>query len=178
MTNSTQTSFRARPVLRTVGLGTSQWIFVDAALWAAMFVIALWMRYDFSVDQLSLSLGMGRFYVVLIALIALTGVTGWLTGLYRGRYVPGSALESTVLTFVFATASVIVFLGNLAGGQYEAVPRSNPVVAGAFTILSALVLRSLVRRKTNNVLVHDVDLATVGTVKPGDHAQDRRLARA
>lgn len=147
MKNSAESSFRARPAFRTVGHGTSQWIFVDAVLWAAMFVIALWMRYDFSVDQLSLSLGIGRFYAVLIALIALTGFIGWLTGLYRGRFVPGSALESTVLTFVFATASVIVFLGNLVGGQYEAVPRSNPAVAGAFTILSALVLRSLVRRK-------------------------------
>lgn len=147
MVTSMQSYLRGRPMLRPVGLGISQWIIVDAALWAAMFVVALWMRYDFSVDQLSLSLGMGRFYVVLAALIVLTCVIGWFTGLYRGRFVPGSALESTVLTFVFATASVIVFLGNLAGGQYEGVPRSNPIVAGAFSVLSALVLRSMVRRK-------------------------------
>lgn len=130
-----------------IGIGTSQWVVVDSLLWAAMFLIALWMRYDFSVDQLSQSLVTGRFYAVLTALIALAAVIGWATGLYRGRFVPGSVLESSVLTFVMATASIIVFLGHLAGGQYEGVPRSNPIVAGAFTTLSALVLRSLVRRK-------------------------------
>lgn len=134
-------------VRRSISLGTSQWIVVDAALWATMFVAALWMRYDFSVDELAQSLGSERFYMVLAALIVLSCAIGWLTGLYRGRFVPGSVLESSVLTFVFATASVIVFLGHLAGGQYEGVPRSNPIVAGAFTTLSALALRSLVRRK-------------------------------
>ncbi|MFJ5872506.1 polysaccharide biosynthesis protein [Dietzia maris] len=112
-----------------------------------MFVVALWMRFDFSVDQLGRSLGTSRFYVVLLALIALTCTIGWLTGLYRGRYVPGSVLESSVVTFVFATATGVVFLGYLVGGRYEGVPRSNPIVAGAFAVLMALVLRSLVRRK-------------------------------
>lgn len=147
MTDSARRDFGQRPIRRHIGLGTSQWIIVDSILWAAMFVIALWMRYDFSVDQLAQSLGMGRFYVVLVSLIALSCIVGWFTGLYRGRFVPGSVLESSVLTFVMATASVIVFLGFLAGGQYEGLPRSNPIVAGAFTTLAALVLRSLVRRK-------------------------------
>ncbi|WP_275898283.1 nucleoside-diphosphate sugar epimerase/dehydratase [Dietzia sp. Alg238-R159] len=105
------------------------------------------MRFDFSVDQLGLSLGTARLYAVLFALIVLTWGLGWFTGLYRGRYVPGSVLESSVVTFVFAAATMIVFLGHIIGGSYERVPRSTPFVAGAFTILSALVLRSLVRRK-------------------------------
>ncbi|WP_341254374.1 nucleoside-diphosphate sugar epimerase/dehydratase [uncultured Dietzia sp.] len=120
---------------------------VDAALWAAMVILALWMRFDFSVDQLSASLAMGRFYLVLAALIGLTWVVGWFTGLYRGRFVPGSVLESTVVTFVFAVATVVVFLGHIVGGRLDGVPRSTPIVAGAFTTLAALVLRSLVRRK-------------------------------
>ncbi|MEH6820659.1 MAG: nucleoside-diphosphate sugar epimerase/dehydratase [Dietzia psychralcaliphila] len=161
MPDSTQSAFRRRLAHRPIGVGTSQWVAVDAALWAVMFVIALWMRYDFSVDQLAQSLGIGRFYVVLVALIAITIVIGWLTGLYRGRFVPGSVLESSVLTFVLATASVIVFLGHIAGGQYEGVPRSNPIVAGAFTTLSALVLRSLVRRKR---------LFGAGAAKDGERA--------
>lgn len=142
-----QTPRHGRSVRPTVGLGVSQWLVVDAAMWTAMFIAALWMRYDFSVDQLAQSLGMGHSYLVLGALILITFLVGWLTGLYRGRFVPGSVLESSVLTFVFATASVTVFLGVIVAGQYDGVPRSTPIVAGAFTTLTALVFRSLVRRK-------------------------------
>ena len=147
MTSSTRTESRRRSVRRSITLGASQWIVVDALMWMAMSIVALWMRYDFSVDQLAQSLAMGRFYIVLAALIVLTWVVGWFTGLYRGRFVPGSVLESSVLTFVFAAATIVVFLGHIVGGQYDGVPRSTPIVTGAFTILSALVLRSLVRRK-------------------------------
>lgn len=132
---------------RFTGRGTSQWILVDAVVWTGMFIVALWMRFDFSVDELARSLGMGRFYLILGALIALTWVVGWITGLYRGRYVPGSVLESSVVTFVFATVAFAVFLGHIVTAQYDGVPRSTPIVTGAFTILGALVLRSLVRRK-------------------------------
>ncbi|WP_271800496.1 polysaccharide biosynthesis protein [Dietzia maris] len=116
-------------------------------LWAAMFIVALWMRFDFSVDQLAFSLGMGRFYAVLAALIVLSCTIGWLTGLYRGRFVPGSVLESSVVTLVFAVATILVFLWHILSGRYEGIPRSTPIVTGAFTTLAALVLRSLVRRK-------------------------------
>lgn len=147
MTRSTRFDQHRKPSPRYIGLGTSQWIVVDAVMWTGMFIVALWMRFDFSVDELAWSLGMGRFYLILGAMIVLTWVIGWLTGLYRGRYVPGSVLESSVVTFVFAAASITVFLGHIVTGQYEGVPRSTPIVTGAFTILGALVLRSLVRRK-------------------------------
>ena len=147
MTRSDRAELPKMSVRRSIGLGTSQWIVVDAVIWTGMFIVALWMRFDFSVDELARSLGMGRFYLILGALIALTWVVGWLTGLYRGRYVPGSVLESSVVTFVFATAASAVFLGHIVTGQYDGVPQSTPIVTGAFTILGALVLRSLVRRK-------------------------------
>lgn len=147
MPSSSPGERRSRALLRPTGLGTSQWVVVDAILWAAMVILALWMRFDFSVDQLSAALAMGRLYLVLAALVVLTWVVGWFTGLYRGRFVPGSVLESTVVTFVFAVATVVVFLGHIVGGHLDGVPRSTPIVAGAFTTLAALVLRSLVRRK-------------------------------
>jgi len=143
---------------RSIRLGTSQWLVVDAVIWTGMFIVSLWMRFDFSVDELARSLGMGRFYLILGALIALSWVIGWLTGLYRGRYVPGSVLESSVVTFVFSAAAIVVFLGHILTGQYDGVPRSTPIVTGAFTILGALVLRSLVRRKR---------LFGAGATKPG-----------
>lgn len=120
---------------------------IDALLWAVMLVAALWMRYDFSVDQLSTTLGMSRFYVVLLGVVAFSWVAGWVAGLYRGRFIPGSLLETSVLVVVFAGASLVVFAGHLAGENFVGVPRSTALVAGAFTILAALVLRSLVRRK-------------------------------
>lgn len=147
MTTSARAESRKRSVRRSITLGTSQWIVVDAVLWTAMFIAALWMRFDFSVVQLAQSLAMGRFYIVLAALIVLTWVVGWFTGLYRGRFVPGSVLESSVVTFVFAVSTIVVFLGHIVSGQYEGIPRSTAPVTGAFTILTALVLRSMVRRK-------------------------------
>jgi len=112
-----------------------------------MMITALWMRFEFSVSELALSLEADRFYGILAALILLTWAFGWVTGLYRGRFVPGSVLESSVLTFVFSAATVAVFLAHIVNGPYNGIPRSTPIVAGAFTILAALVLRSLVRHK-------------------------------
>ena len=147
MTRDAQGERFTGPLRRPIGLGTSQWIAVDAVLWAGMFVLALWLRFDFSVDRLAQSLRMGNAYLVLFALIVLTWIVGWLVGLYRGRFVPGSVLETSVVTFVFSAVTFTVFLGHIVGGQYEGVPRSTSIVTGAFTILGALVLRSLVRRK-------------------------------
>ncbi|USX45213.1 polysaccharide biosynthesis protein [Dietzia kunjamensis] len=147
MTSRARVERRRKSVRRSITLGTSQWIVVDAVLWAAMLIVALWMRFDFSVDHLGQSLGTGQFYAILAALIVLTWAVGWFTGLYRGRFVPGSVLESSVVTFVFAAATIVVFLGHIISGQYEGIPRSTAPVTGAFTILTALVLRSLVRRK-------------------------------
>lgn len=147
MTQSVRSSLRRGLGERPIAFATSQWVAVDAILWAVMLTVALWMRFDFSADQLTESLHTQRFYVVLAALIALTWVVGWSVGLYRGRFVPGSVLESSVLTLVFSAASAGVFIGHLLSGQVEVVPRSIPIITGAFTILSALVLRSLIRRK-------------------------------
>ncbi|WP_176475024.1 nucleoside-diphosphate sugar epimerase/dehydratase [Dietzia natronolimnaea] len=120
---------------------------IDALLWVVMFMAALWMRYDFSVEEVFTTLGTSRFYVVLLGVVAFSWAAGWLAGLYRGRFIPGSLLETSVLVVVFAGASLVVFAGHLVGESFVGVPRSTALVAGAFTILAALVLRSLVRRK-------------------------------
>lgn len=128
-------------------LQTSPWLPVDALLWAVMLTIAIWMRFDFSLDLLGRAVGAPRFYVVLAGLVLLSAAIGWTAGLYRGRYVPGSLLETAVLTVVFGGVTVIVFLIHVAVGNAEGVPRSTPVFAGSFTILAALALRSTTRRK-------------------------------
>lgn len=147
MTRSARLIGSRRPVGGVGSLAFSPWMPIDALLWAIMLVAALWMRYDFSVDQLSMTLGTSRFYVVLLGVVAFSWVAGWLAGLYRGRFIPGSLLETSVLVVVFAGASLVVFAGHLVGESFVGVPRSTALVAGAFTLLAALVLRSLVRRK-------------------------------
>ena len=129
------------------GIAVSPWLPIDAALWAAMLILAIWMRYDFSIDQLGASLEKPDFYWVIVGLTLLSSTAGWVIGLYRGRFLPGSLLESAVLTVVFAIVTILVFLVNIVSGPSDGLPRSTPIIAGAFTLLSALVLRSLARRK-------------------------------
>lgn len=126
---------------------TSLWILLDAAIWTAMFLFALWMRFDFSVARLAETVNGHTHLYSLVALICISSVSGWLAGLYRGRFYPGSLLEISVLAVLFATTSFVVFLGHAAFGDPQAVPRSTPIVAGAFTTLTALAVRSLVRRR-------------------------------
>lgn len=116
-------------------------------IWAAMLIIAIWLRYDFSVTNLAESLSASRFYWVLLALIAFSSIGGWVTGIYRGRYVPGSLLETSVLSILFGGVTVVVFLAHVAAEDADGIPRSTPIIAGAFTILAALVLRSVARRR-------------------------------
>ena len=147
MTRSARLMRPARSNRSVASFGISPWMFTDAVLWAAMLSMALWMRFDFSVDELASSLGQARFYLVLLGFVAATWIVGWLLGLYRGRFVPGSLLETSVLALVFIGVAVAVFFVHIVSGEIDGVPRSTPLVTGAFATLAALVLRSLVRRK-------------------------------
>ena len=140
-------TFSASAMRPAISAMFSPWMLADAVIWAAMFIVAVWLRFDFSVTTLGESLGMARLYLVLAAVVGLSWALGWAVGLYRGRFVPGSLLESVVLVAVFGSATFAVFIGHVASGRNEGVPRSTPIIAGAFAILTALVLRSLVRRR-------------------------------
>lgn len=146
----TRSAHMIRSERRMGGIGAivvSPWMLIDAALWAAMIIITLWLRFDFSVEQLTQSLEMARLYLVLCGLIIGSSIMGWLVGLYRGRFIPGSLLETAVLLAVFAGVSLGVFLVHVVSGSNDGVPRSTPIVASAFTVLACVVLRSLVRRR-------------------------------
>lgn len=127
--------------------GFSPWILIDSLIWAAMFILALWLRFDFSAAELADSVATARFWLVLIGVVITTWIIGWLTGIYRGRFVPGSLLESSVLALVIGSASCAVFLGHILNRQIDGVPRSTPIIAGAFAILTAVAVRSIVRRR-------------------------------
>lgn len=140
---STETARWRRPA----AIGISPWLFVDAVLWGWMLCVTIWMRFDFSTVQFDHALSQSRFYILLLAFVILSWLAGWYVGLYRGRFVPGSLLEVSVLTLVFAAVAIAVFFGHLLSGRIDGVPRSTPLVTGAFTILAALALRSIARRK-------------------------------
>ena len=129
------------------GPTVSPWMAIDALIWLAMLVIAVWLRYDFSIEQLLASLQAPRLYMLMFGLACASSVLGWFLGLYRGRFVPGSLHETSVLTVVFAAVTATVSLIGVLFGSADGVPLSAPVIAGAFTILGALVARSFARRK-------------------------------
>lgn len=147
MTRSARLIGTKRPAISGRGLAVSPWVLVDPVIWAAMFALALWVRFDFNATNLTASLGMGRFYLLVFAAILLTWVFGWTNGLYRGRYWPGSLLENAVLALLLTGVTILVFFGHLGSGEIDGIPRSVPLIAGVFTILSTMLLRSFVRRR-------------------------------
>lgn len=128
-------------------LAVSPWLVIDAVLWATMLLLAVWMRYDFDLTELTQSLRSPAFYVLLAAFVGLTAGVGWVGGLYRGRYFPGSLLETSVLATSVTAITGLVFFGHVLSNNSDLVPRSTPLIAGAFTLISAIGLRSLVRRR-------------------------------
>lgn len=138
---------RRKKTLVGTSSAVSPWLFIDAVTWMAMTILALWMRFDFSVSRLAESMLSPSLYLTIAGCVLVCWLMGWAIGLYRARYVPGSLLEISVLTSVFALVTLIVSLVHIVAGDHANVPRSTPIVAGAFTTLAVLVLRSAVRRK-------------------------------
>lgn len=128
-------------------VGASPWMVVDALIWVLTVAAALWLRFDFSSDQVAASFGDARVYVIIAVLVVLSLVVGWSTGIYRGRYIPGSLHETSVFVANYALVVIVVFVGYLPTGSSDLVPRSTPLIAGAFAVLACLALRSVVRRK-------------------------------
>lgn len=158
----------------------SPWLLIDAAVWAAMLVFAVWMRHDFEVDQLSLSLRDPGIYWLLAVVLALTAAIGWIGGLYRGRYIPGSLLETSALTGLFAGVTIVVFFTRAFAIDIDQVPRSVPIIAGAFTIIVAISLRSLVRRRElfGAGYAKDTEPAIIFGAGDGGHQLIRQLRRS
>lgn len=142
-----ETDPERRPDIKRHVARVSPWMFVDGLIWALMFTAALWLRFDFSLEQLVRSFDYLQFYVVLSVVLLFAWMIGWIGGIYRGRYVAGSLHESAMLVATYSSAVTLAFFGQVLAGPNEGVPRSTPLIAGAFTILTSLVLRSVIRRE-------------------------------
>ncbi|WP_314035731.1 nucleoside-diphosphate sugar epimerase/dehydratase [Dietzia sp. CH92] len=123
----------------------SPWLAVDSFAWTVMYGCALWLRFDFDTTRSLEALEGFRFTTVLFGTLVLSAVLGVISGLYRGRFIPGSLIEASWLSIVVAGASTTVFLILMSSPSVQAFPRGLPLMAGAFTLLVSLTLRSFVR---------------------------------
>lgn len=126
----------AAPVVR--------WLPIDGALWYSALVLAVWSRYDFSLDVAQLrnvsAFAVGAAFAQL--------VWGWWLGIYRRRYVPGSFDEAQALasTTVLTGCTLLVLAFS---AQELVVPRSTPFVATAIALSTVLAARFVLRAYTS-----------------------------
>ncbi len=126
----------------------SPWILIDAVLLTVCATVAFLLRFDLDLDLTMAAEELPRApaSVTIAGLILLVWTLGLGSGLYRGRYVPGSIHETTTLLAVFMGASLIGFITIAVIGAPFSVPKSIPLSTCAFTSTAALILRFLVRR--------------------------------
>lgn len=134
-----------------------KWLPFDSLMWCAAMLLASWVRLDFSLHGFELR------SVLLIGFVAalVNLVSGLLVGTYLHRYVYGSFDEAAALAGSALLTTTAVFVAVVAISP-PVVPRSVPVLGGAFALLGLWAVRfvgrawsiSRARRpRTNRVLV-------------------------
>ena len=110
---------------------------VDGAVWVVAIPMAVWLRYDFSTQQVT-----WRIMVAIMVAVVLQGVVGWAMGQYRRKWRYGTFDE---VFWVGATALTVGAICTVALWWETAVPRSVPMLAAAFTLLGQIAIRSIWR---------------------------------
>jgi FlaA1/EpsC-like NDP-sugar epimerase len=116
------------------------WLVFDAAIWFIAVYGATWLRFDFA-DPLVLTRATTTFATVAMVVYLLIGtaIGPYSVGHHRGSFEETTDLTGTVL----ATASGLLIWAFLADPLV--IPRSIPVVAGAFALVGMFALRFVVR---------------------------------
>ena len=121
---------------------------VDACLWAAALIGALWLRLDFEMSPTLTFIQQPAVWLFVLLTVVLQSVIGVGRGLYTGRFVPRSASEASATAIVFGCTTVVVFVAAqvmyLATVELE-VPRSVILLAGPLALVTSLGLRMAVR---------------------------------
>lgn len=122
-----------------------RWLAADLVLWLVMLGLARWVRHDFT-QPLFAGVGADGLWVV-AGIMATVVIVGWLSGLYSPlrRVWPGSNTEAVILLLVHGTAAVVGFLIAAALLPGEDLPRSTPLIAGAFVAALASIGRAVWR---------------------------------
>jgi FlaA1/EpsC-like NDP-sugar epimerase len=123
--------FMASPARRTALQVT-----LDALAWAVALVFAISLRYDFTYQDVVWHAVLG---VAAVAIIV-SAVLGFMTGLYRRRFVPGSFAEVRAIVLVVLVTGLVVGLPVLIIGTQISLARSTVVIAMpvAFVLMGAL----------------------------------------
>lgn len=123
--------FMASPARRT-----ATQVALDALSWLVAVVFAVLLRYDFSLETVT----WGAVWLVATATMLVGGALGYVTGLYRRRFVPGSFAEVRTIMAVVLSTGLVVGLPVLVFGTHVMLARSTVVIAMpvAFVLMGAL----------------------------------------
>jgi len=114
---------------------------LDAAAWAIAIVLAVSLRYDLDLTQIS-----ARPLVVLIVFAAvLQCLFGWVLYVYRGRHPYGSFADLRALLWATVATAVVLGIPVLGLGTEIGIPRSAIALAAPFAFVMMGAVRYLKR---------------------------------
>jgi FlaA1/EpsC-like NDP-sugar epimerase len=141
---------RCRPTVDAAPVNfASRCLIADSTVWFSAIWPATWARFDFVLEVMNVGPG------VIIAAIAVlvNGAVGSVIGVYRHRYIPGS-FEECVAVAMGAAVSTTLLLATIGFIKPYPVPRSVPVLAGAFALGGMLAVRWLGRILARRHRIH------------------------
>ena len=113
---------------------------VDSSLWVISIPLGVWLRYDYRVEKL------GTHLIVPIALaVALQGLFGLATGLYRRQWRYGSFDEVRVVALTAVLVGVVL---TVVLWRWQGIPRSVPILAMGMSLLGQISARSIWRLRS------------------------------
>jgi FlaA1/EpsC-like NDP-sugar epimerase len=132
---------RCRPAVDGAqAIFASRCLIPDSAVWFTALLAATWARFDFEPEAMNA----GPAIIIAAIAVLVNGAVGSAIGIYRRRYIPGS-FEECVALAMGAAASTSLLLGTFGFIRPYPVPRSVPVLAGAFALGGILAVRWLGR---------------------------------
>ena len=139
-------------------------------MWFSALLVATWVRFDFKLVEVNAG---PAFRVAAIAVLV-NGAVGCAIGIYRRRYVLASFEECLALAMA-AAVSTTLLLATVGLSNPYPVPRSVPVLAGAFALGGTLAVRWLGRTFANRLRRRDAHRRKVVVLGAGRIGQS--LAR-
>jgi FlaA1/EpsC-like NDP-sugar epimerase len=120
------------------------WAGVDCVVWAIALVVASWLRYELHLE----SIAWRGLAVAAVITGAVQLVFGFLFGPYAVGHMRGSFDEIVDLAKTVLATSLVAWIPVLIANPIL-VPKSVPIIAGAFALVGMLALRLLVRSWKN-----------------------------
>ena len=134
--------------MRSPARRTSLLMAADASAWAVALVFAVLVRYDFAAHQIA----WGSAAVAVAVAVLVHAAAGFATGVYRRRFVSGSALEVRAVAGTVVLTGLVVGIPVLLVGTEIHLARSTAVIATpvAFVLMGSLryLARLLIERRS------------------------------